>query len=483
MTRAELIRAISEISAMAVEAERDPARWMSWLPGQAEFLKCTDKAKLFRAGNQSLGKTTAGLSEIHFRCLGEHPFQEVPNPPIEAWVLCASWSQSLAIQAKFFAISQSYLVEGSRFDQVNGFHANRPTARYRNGSIVRFKTTKQSGLDLAGATIDVALFDEPPASSRIFEEVRKRLIRGAGGGQLLLCLTPINAPTDWLKELCEAEPPQVTDVHRRLTAEELIPIGEEEPLKLPSGQPMDQAWIDELRRTTLPFAEPVVVDGEWEQRVQGRVFASWDETAMLRATAPDAPEWKVCLGIDHGSKVGKEVALLVLVDESGDHDRVWVADEYVGVENGTISDDARGILGMLSRNGIRWSQLDYAWGDRLYIRGALDRKSNSDLIREIAKLLSIPSKGLLPSIRTVKRGTGRGRGSVDAGCRYLHQAMLRPGHFYVHPRCNRLTTSLDRWDYSDNDEKDPIDALRYALQYYVFRTSRGRQQMKRLFLY
>jgi hypothetical protein len=183
--------------------------------------------------------------------------------------------------------------------------------------------------------------------------VRKRLIRGKGGGCLLLCLTPINAPTDWLRELVEAG--QISDIHRPLTAEELVPVGESEPLRLPSGQPMNQAWIDELRANTLPYAVPVVIDGEWEQRVVGRVFTAWDETTMVRGDAPYGGTWRVCLGIDHGSKVGKEVALLVFVDDSGDHDRIWVVDEYVGAENGSVSDDARGVLAMLSRNSIRGS--------------------------------------------------------------------------------------------------------------------------------
>jgi len=480
---AEASRTLAELEALAAQVEADPSAWMAWLPGQHAFLSNPSRVKLFRAGNQSLGKTTAGLSEVHFRALGAHPFQEVAEPPIEAWILCASWSQSLAIQGKFHAIAQAHLVEDTRFCSVNGYHANRPTARYRNGSIVRFKTTQQSGLDLAGATIDVALFDEPPASPRIFEEVRKRLIRGKGGGCLLLCLTPINAPTDWLRELVEAG--QIADIHRPLTAEELVPVGESEPLRLPSGQPMNQAWIDELRANTLPYAVPVVIDGEWEQRVVGRVFTAWDETTMVRGDAPYGGTWKVCLGIDHGSKVGKEVALLVLVDEAGEqgHDRIWVVDEYVGAENGSVSDDARGILALLARNSIQWKQLDYAYGDRLYLRGAVDRKSNIDLVREIARLVSVPHRSLSPMIRTVKRGKGRGRGSVNAGCRYLHQAMVRPGHFFVHPRCTRLLEALDRWDYSDSDFKDPLDALRYALTRYVFRTTRDAYKPQRLHLY
>ena len=72
------------------------------------------------------------------------------------------------------------------------------------------------------------------------------------------------------------------------------------------------------------------------------------------------------------------------------------------------------------------------------------------------------------SIRTVKRGVGHGRGSVDIGCRYLHQAMLRPGHFRIHPRCTYLIEAIDKWRYEDDGFKDHIDALRYALDSRIF---------------
>ena len=468
--------ALSVLQQLAAEAETDPSRWMDWLPPQDAFHRDPKPVKLLRTGNQ-LGKTTAGLTEVHWRCLGVHPHYETREPPIEAWVICASWSQSLAIQAKFHAIAQRYLIDGTRFDAVNGFHANRPAARYPNGSIVRFKTTQQNSLDLAGATIDLAMFDEPPKSPRIFEEVRKRLLRRQGA--LLLCLTPVNAPCGWLRELCEAG--QVSDHHWRLEPEALIPVDDTEPLTLPDGTPMDEAWIDELRRNTLPQEVPVVVDGEWEMRVEGRVFSQFDPTLMVSDEAPEG-EVLVCLGIDHGTKVGKEVAGLVLVDRSGDQDRVIVWDEYIGTENTSTADDARGMLDMLKRNRVRWSQLDEVWGDRLYIRGPSAKKSNRDLIDAVARFLGVASRSLSPSIRTVKRGRGRGKGSVDAGCRYLHQAMVKDGHFQVHPRCEAMIEALQKWDYRDDDFKDKIDALRYALQRQVFSPGRKRNR-RRLYLY
>jgi hypothetical protein len=211
------------------------------------------------------------------------------------------------------------------------------------------------------------------------------------------------------------------------------------------------------------------------------VFSQFDATTMLGDSPPEG-EVTVCVGIDHGSKVGKQCAVLVLVDKSGDQDRVIIWDEYVGRENTSTTDDARGILDMLRRNRIRWSQLDEVWGDRLYIRGPADKKSNRDLIDAVARLLRVPSRSLSPSIRTVKRGRGRGKGSVDAGCRYLHQAMVHDGHFQVHPRCENVIDALQKWDYRDDDYKDKIDAVRYALQRQVFAPRRKRDK-RRLYLY
>ena len=80
MNLAEASRTLAELEALAAQVEADPSAWMAWLPGQHAFLSHPSRVKLFRAGNQSLGKTTAGLSEVHFRALGAHPFQEVAEP-------------------------------------------------------------------------------------------------------------------------------------------------------------------------------------------------------------------------------------------------------------------------------------------------------------------------------------------------------------------------------------------------------------------
>ena len=463
----DLVRSLSR------DAHERPLKYLQWLPGQHRFLSDPSRRKLLRAGNQAHGKTTAGLAEVHFKCVGAHPFLPlVHDPPIEAWVVCASWSQSVAIQQKFWDLTgrTGALAADTVFDPLRGFRGKNPAVMYRNGSVVRFRTTMQGGLNLSGATIHHALFDEPPCSARVYGEVQKRVLRTAG--TVALTLTPINAPVDWLREAVEAG--RISDTHVRLEAANMIPVSSSRPLCLEDGTPMDEAWIESVLLETLGMEIPVVCHGEWELRVEGRTFTAWDTTRHISADLP-AGSLVVCVGLDHGDGENfSQVAVLVAVDDTGDYPRVAVLDEYISPGTTTPDMDAAGAVAMLSRSGLGWASVDRAHVDRKYggRRNSLSKKSNAAFIRALGRVLKTPAAAIKPEIRTVKRGKGHGRGSVDHGCRFLHQCMVRPGHFQVHPRCTRLIESLNRWDYRDNEYKHAIDALRYALDSYIFRKTR-----------
>lgn len=467
--RTSLLVALRRARALSVRADRRPLEYVRWLPGQMAFLSDASKRKLARWGNQWGGKTWAGLADVIWCCEGWHPFREVRPAPIEAWVICASWSQSIAIQQKLWhLLNKDQITEDTLFDPVKGFKGKNPVVKFRNGSILRIKTTGQGGLNLASATIHYALFDEPPTTQRIYSEVQKRVLRT--NGTVALTLTPVNAPVDWLQ--AEVDRGAIVDHHYRLTPENLIPVGDIEPLRLTDGTPMDAAWIEKIIAETPPHEVPVIIHGEWQMRSVERIFLAFREAEMVTATPPDGTV-QICLGIDHGSKAGKQISLLVAVREINGHPDIYVIDEYCD-ETGLSSpvDDAREILAMLKRNRMAWTVIDEAWGDRLYLRGPAMRKSNKDLMAQIAKRLKLKGwKSLSPGIRTVKRGTGHGRGSVDIGVRFLHHAMVR-GQFKVSPRCTNLIEALNRWKYAE-EYKDPIDALRYALDSYIFHRRRS----------
>lgn len=466
----DAVRALDELSRAA---EREPMRWMRWLPSQLRVFRSSRRVRLFRAGNQALGKTTCGLAEVIWCATGRHPYREVPQRHGTYWVICASWSQSVAIQRKLWRLLPKDLMHPSTvFDEAGGFQGKHPKVKVRGPdgdySVIEFKTTHQGTLSLAGASIDGALFDEPPKSSALYSEVSKRVL--ARGGWVLLSLTPVGAPVDWLREAVDAG--QVEDIHAPLTPEQLIPDGMTEPIVGEDGRPRDQQWIDDVIASTLPHEVPVRIHGEWEMRLAARYFTTFVSSgpgSHVTRAVPDV-DMEPLIGIDHGHRPGKQVAYLVGVWRREDGPCVAVLDEYCD-EVGTASpeDDARGVLAMLERQGWTWQRdLKAANGDRVHMPGKEGKKSNRDLQAHIARVLRVAPDALSPRIDTSKHGEGRGRGSVEVGEKWLFHLMGRPGAFSVHPRCKRLIDALDKYTMADDDYKDPIDALRYALAPFIF---------------
>lgn len=446
---------------------------MRWLPSQLRVFRSSRRVRLFRAGNQALGKTTCGLAEVIFCALGEHPYREVPRRAGTYWVICASWSQSVEIQKKLWKLlPKDRLHPTTVFSDAEGFRGKHPKVRVRcadgSWSLIAFKTTHQGTISLAGASIDGALFDEPPRSVALYSEVSKRVL--AKGGWVLLSLTPVGAPVGWLQEAVDAG--QVEDIHAPLTAAELIPEGMTEPIVGEDGRPRDQRWIDDVIASTIPHEVPVRVHGEWEMRMENRYFTPFRSSgtdAHVIAVVPDH-DYEPHIGIDHGHRPGKQVAYLVGVYRRADGPGVVVLDEYCD-DVGTASpqQDARGVLAMLARQGWSWRRdLKSAHGDRVHMPGKEGKKSNRDLQAHIARELGVAPDALYPGIATAKHGEGRGSGSVEVGEKWLFHLMNRPGAFAVHQRCKRLIEALDKYTMADDEYKDPIDALRYALAPYIF---------------
>lgn len=464
---------------LAEVTNREPLRWIRWLPSQLRVLRSRRKVRLFRAGNQGVGKTTCGLAEVTYCATGEHPYRPVPKKAGTYWVICASWSQSVEIQKKLWKLlPKDKLHPSTVFNDAEGFRGKHPKVRIRcadgGWSVIAFKTTHQGGLSLAGASIDGALFDEPPKTSALFSEVSKRVL--AKGGWVLLSLTPVNAPCEWLREACAAG--MIEDIHARLEAHELIPEGMTEPIVGEDGEVRDQVWIDKVIASTLPHEVPVRVHGEWEMKTEGRYFVPFRSSgpgSHVTRTIPDV-DFRVLIGIDHGHRPGKQVAYLVGTYEREDGIGAYVFDEYCDdVGLASPQDDAKGVLAMLERQGWSWTKdLSAANGDRVHMPGKEQKKSNRDLQAHIARALRVAPDALHPKIDTSKHGEGRGRGSVEVGEKWLYHLMARPGAFGVHPKCKRLIEALERYTMADDDYKDPIDALRYALAPHIFsRVQRG----------
>ena len=489
MTLSPLARALIAAGNLRRIRESDPLRFIRWTPPQDALHRMLVRRKLLRAGNQ-IGKTTAALAEVIWRCTGSHPHCPTRPPPIEAWVVCTSWSQSVAIMRKFAALCPPDLLDrksSSNFSIRNGYGKDNPAVIFRCGSVLRFRTTQQGPEALQGATIDYVLVDEP-TDEDIYRELDRRLIRT--GGTLCLALTPANRDCAWLRKLVEAG--SVEEVHARLTVENLTPTGSSEPMRLLDGVAMDAEWIAGQWRTTPAIYAGVVLDGEWETRPEGVFFRCFDAAKHVSSTArfdpnrlrypgrPNSTErapLRWVLGIDYAAADREygQTAMLCQVQEVADKTRerqaVIVADEVVMPGSASNAQFAVELVKMIERRGLRWSDLHAVHGDNPVMSRWVE-KSNIETMRALSRELGIPFSALTPRILSAKEGKGQA-GMMDAGCRYLYE-QIADGGLIIHPRCSLLIAAIGEWDYRrEHPAKDRIDALRYALRPWIH--PRGRQ--------
>lgn len=465
--------ALAQLRALADAA---PSRHLPWLPLQAGFLADPSRRKLIRAGNQFFGKTAALCEEMRRRGEHEHPNTTMTYP---RRMICISPSapQSVSIQKKLYeCLDKRQLDPRTQFDPILGFRGRYPAVRWLDGSVLLFKSGEAGAISFAGETVDDVFIDEP-TTLRIYQEADRRVTMR--GGYLILGMTPINArePLDWLRTLVEGG--VVSEHYSALTPEAMIPVGHDEPRQTGDGQVIDAAFIAHERRKIVGPAAPIILDGEWETPVEGQSFPAFDPRPGGEHVVSEVPpnvELTLVLGIDHGERDHKQVAVLVGIEQGGLYPCVWVLDEYIGEGLTTPEADAEGILTMLGRWGWSWSDLDAAMGDKPHdvrrVTKSVARKSNADLQVALARRLNRAPGRLAPPIRQAKRGRGGGRGSVDRGVRWLHTCMLRADGFKIHKRCERGIKSLSRWAWADDEWKDWVDALRYATWKPAMKTAR-----------
>lgn len=471
----------ADFAALAAAAEDDLLSWVRWTPPQDAFLRLNPPsgAKLFRAGNQAIGKSWAGLSEVIYRATGTHPHYPTKRPPVEIWVVCTSWAQSVAIQRKFWTLASKRQLTSrtrDRFRIEDGWGKDNPVASFLCGSIVRFRTTNQGPEAQAGATVDFVLCDEPP-DEEVFRELRKRVTRS--GGVVALTLTPINRPCGWLR--AEVEAGRIDEVHARLIPENLIPLGTDEPLSVvdPFSRedvPMDAAWIERQRAITPPSWAPVVLDGEWETRPEGVWFKCFDRDKHVRGNVkldPKRGPIRVVLGFDYAAgdrPYGHCAALTKVQEQSQKSGRtryaVYALDEVVMPGTATNAAFAREVLAMIERNGLRWSDLYAVHGDNP-VTSRWAERSNLNTMRAIAVELMVPYEGLQPRVLNAKDNV-RSAAAYDAGNQWIYER-IASNEMLFHPRCEATVRGYETWDYSKTHEsKDVLDARRYSLKPFIF---------------
>ena len=430
--------------------EANPLDYWSPTPPQREYLASDARMKMLRGPNQS-GKTQAGCIELLDRMRGVMRFQGGKRIPKGHYrVICYSWDQSKAIERKVAdMVPPGWLHPDSRFNSSRGFWTGQSFMLKHIGggySLCEFLTLQAGAMANASATLHGIWVDEPP-KPEVWSELVARVEHHQGPIWLTMTPSPWQWPVDWLRDLVESG--QIEDHHFRLTPENCT---------TEDGRAFkSQQQIDNLRANYLPSEIPMRIDGEWDGPADGVVFEGWDEQRMVSAQPPNG-KVRLAVGLDHGSRIGKQCAVLVAARGRGDTAEVWVLDEVRGLTLTDPQQDAQNIVTMLKRNRLKTSSVDAWVGDRPHggNKMGVGKKSNSLLTQALARVLS-GSGQPVPKIRTTKKYPG----VVEYHARVMHGAMVR-GSFHVHPRCASVVEALSMWAGRDDEYKDVIDALRYG---------------------
>lgn len=442
-------------SLLKEDAEADPIRWWRPTPVQERVLRDRSKIVLLRGGNQ-IGKTQCGAFDTICRLRGFHPFKPVPLAPVEVWIVVHSWEQSKTIQAKFHEMMPKDLLHPSvEFVPGKGYRGTgAPVIRCKNGSIARFKTTNQGTLGLSAGTVDYIWVDEPPPP-HIIGELKSRITRTRGS--MLLTMTPIGAPVDYLKQM----------VADGIVSEHVGIMSVENTTPKGCRAMMSADEIEKLRLSFLPIDRDARMNGDWEGGIpEGRIFDHFTEDLISDLTPDPNRQYVWSIGIDHGHDIASQVAILVAIDVTDmDNPIVYVVDEYIA-SGASAEVHAKSIVAMIKRNGLDISSIQRWTGDRAHggSKNNGGRMSNTMLTAAFCNILGYP-KGKLPfRIRTAYKP----RYSVYWGCQVLHECMCSH-RFQIFPKCEKTIKSLKYWALKKtggmdtlSEYKHAVDALRYA---------------------
>ena len=447
------------------DSDANPLKYWRPTPIQKLVLQDNSKLVLLRGGNQ-IGKTWTGVIEVHGRCTWTHPYKDTPRKPLKVWIIVHSWEQSKIIQEKFYELApKNELHEDTEFIPGKGFRGKYPVVRYRNGSIVYFKTTGQGTLGVASGSCDYIWVDEPPPPE-IYGELFARLTQTKG--KMLMTLTPIGAPIDYLR----------TMVKDGLVSEHVGIMNVANNTPEGCRPRFTKEEIETLALGYLSIDREARMNGDWDGGVpEGRIFDAFHDD-MVSDLAPNLnyydddgyeheKDFLWSIGIDHGHDVASQAAILACIDMTNPQDpHVYIVDEYVS-DGSNEKKHAKGILAMLHRNGLEVSDVTRWTGDRPHKgrKSGDGRMSNGLLMSGLAHEMGYPKSGLPFKIKTAYKP----KWSVLYGCQVIHDRMVN-GKFQIFPSCEYTIKSLKYWERKASgmldtlsEHKHCIDAMRYGV--------------------
>ena len=197
--KSEALPSFDEIALLAESFLRETAQSpgiISYRPhnSQLKFHTSEHKEKLYIGGNRS-GKTVATVTEAVMRLIGEHPYREIPDPPIRGRGVAVDIEDGikkiiLPELAKW--VPRKYLINDSWEDS---YDKQSRTLSLNNRSFLELMSYEQDVEKFAGTSRHFTFFDEEPPED-IFNECLMRLVDT--DGDYWISMTPLIEMT-WIK--------------------------------------------------------------------------------------------------------------------------------------------------------------------------------------------------------------------------------------------------------------------------------------------
>lgn len=421
---------------------------------QLDFCSHPARKLLWRGGN-SIGKSYGHAFQIIQAIRCNRHF----NGPIEIMLAGYSFAQMDPLLSKLWSLlpkgeiaPQLYRVAGQG---IRGF--KEPVIPFvagpGAGSTIYLATYKQGPERIQGFQGHQLSFDEPPPED-IYREAQPRLNSRGGFLRVTMTPTPDSPPLEYMRK--EVDEGRLTEMQTSYNLDAITLRG-----GLVSWAWKTQAGIDADIAAYAEDERAMRRDGAWDQVVTGRALALIDERCWVDGPFPRSRHWRIGIGVDHGTRPGRQSASLVMLDAvSGE---VWILDEHRTGEVSSTSDDARGILAMLKRNGIPWTAVDLWVGDRATRESQYGiAKCNADLFVELASELRLTGraakeKGL--KIKTAFKNPGSPRRDVAKLNTLAQKGLLK-----VHAQAKGFREAVALWrGDAASAHKDPVDSARYPI--------------------
>ena len=328
-----------------------------------------------------------------------------------------------------------HLSERSWYD---GRGWNQNTILFENGSSIQLKSMEDDPQTHAGDEQDLICVDEVPKRNILMENIARL---GSVRGRMIILLTPVDRPCQWLREMVEAE----GSPWMQIVA----------PFSLATCPWYSAEQVEEhianMKASPWQFAQRV--EGAWEGVSDDRMISGFTDDSVIT----DDPEGQVdlALSFDHGILAGKTVALLWAQRPTG---QTFIVDEWLSSSAVTPEEVAQAVDRMLARHGFTLGDVSVGVGD-INVAGTTGVHINRELeaaFQRIARRSRPPFRIVFPY---------KGRGSRDYGVRLVNYACRR-GDFKVHARCVQTIDALKHWQGrkvgGDALLSDRIDAVRYG---------------------